>query len=94
MGRCWGNYKVDVWGIISFLCSCYYFVLLVGIDKWDLFRIESRIGRIVMVVIVVFFFSVLLIFGLVFFYIFKSWLGINFFEGFLLGFWDWLKGKS
>ncbi|MEC9480055.1 MAG: 3-phosphoshikimate 1-carboxyvinyltransferase, partial [Pseudomonadota bacterium] len=27
-------------------------------------------------------------------YILKSWLGINLFEGFSLGLWDWLKGKS
>ena len=44
-GRRWGNHKVDVRGTISLLRSRYYFVLLAGIDKRDLSRTESRIGR-------------------------------------------------
>jgi len=90
-GRRWGNHKVDVRGTISFLKSRYYFVLLAGKDKRDLSRIESRIGRIAMAVAVTTFFSISLLLGLVLLYILKSWLGINLFEGYSLGLWDWLK---
>ena len=93
-GRRWGNHKVDVRGPISLLRSRYYFVLLAGTDKRDLSRTESRIGRIAMAATVALFFCVSLILGLVLLYILKSWLGINLFEGFSLGLWDWLKGKS
>ena len=93
-GRRWGNHKVDVRGTVSFLRSRYYFVLLAGKDKRDLSRTERRIGRIAMAVTVATFLSVSLLFGLVLLYILKSWLGINLFEGFSLGLWDWLKGKG
>lgn len=93
-GRRWGNHKIDVRGTIGILRSRYYFVLLAGKDKRDLSRTESRISRIAMATSVVLFFSVSLGLGLVLLYILKSWLGINLFEGFSLGLWDWLKGKS
>jgi len=40
------------------------------------------------------FLCVSLLVGLVLLYILKSWLGINLFEGFSLGLWDWLNGKG
>lgn len=93
-GRRWGSHKVDVRGTIGLLRSRYYFVLLAGRDKRDLSRTESRIGKLVMAAIITLFLCVSLVLGLVLLYILKSWLGINLFEGFSLGLWDWLNGKS
>ncbi|GFD84044.1 3-phosphoshikimate 1-carboxyvinyltransferase [Alteromonas marina] len=93
-GRRWGSHKVDVRGTIGLLRSRYYFVLLAGRDKRDLSRTESRIGKLVMAAVVALFLCVSLVLGLVLLYILKSWLGINLFEGFSLGLWDWLNGKS
>jgi len=93
-GRRWGSHKVDVRGTIGLLRSRYYFVLLAGRDKRDLSRTESRIGKLVMAAVVALFLCVSLILGLVLLYILKSWLGINLFEGFSLGLWDWLNGKA
>ena len=93
-GRRWGSHKVDVRGTIGLLRSRYYFVLLAGRDKRDLSRTESRIGKLVMAAVIALFLCVSLVLGLVLLYILKSWLGINLFEGFSLGLWDWLNGKS
>ncbi len=93
-GRRWGNHKVDIRGTIGLLRSRYYFVLLAGRDKRDLSRAESRIGKLVMAGIVAFFLCVSVLTGLVALYILKSWLGINLFEGFSLGLWDWVKGNG
>lgn len=93
-GRRWGSHKVDIRGTIGLLRSRYYFVLLAGRDKRDLSRTESRIGKLVMAAVVALFLCVSLVLGLVLLYILKSWLGINLFEGFSLGLWDWLNGKS
>ena len=93
-GRRWGSHKVDVRGTIGLLRSRYYFVLLAGRDKRDLSRTESRIGKLVMAAIVALFLCVSVVLGLVLLYILKSWLGINLFEGFSLGLWDWLKENT
>ncbi len=93
-GRRWGNHKVDVRGTIGLLRSRYYFVLLAGRDKRDLSRTEGRIGKLVMAAMIALFLCVSLVLGLVLLYILKSWLGINLFEGFSLGLWDWLNGKG
>ena len=89
-----GSHKVDVRGTIGLLRSRYYFVLLAGRDKRDLSRTESRIGKLVMAAVIALFLCVSLVLGLVLLYILKSWLGINLFEGFSLGLWDWLNGKG
>ncbi len=93
-GRRWGTHKVDIRGTIGLLRSRYYFVLLAGRDKRDLSRTESKIGKLVMAALVALFLCVSLVVGLALLYILKSWLGINLFEGFSLGLWDWLTGKG
>ena len=93
-GRRWGSHKVDLRGTIGLLRSRYYFVLLAGRDKRDLSRTEGRIGKLVMAAVIALFLCVSLVLGLVLLYILKSWLGINLFEGFSLGLWDWLKGNT
>ncbi|MEA3381938.1 MAG: 3-phosphoshikimate 1-carboxyvinyltransferase [Pseudomonadota bacterium] len=93
-GRRWGSHKVDIRGTIGLLRSRYYFVLLAGRDKRDLSRTESRIGKLVTAAIVALFLCVSLVLGLVLLYILKSWLGINLFEDFSLGLWDWLKENA
>ncbi|GFD96419.1 hypothetical protein KUL156_29260 [Alteromonas sp. KUL156] len=92
-GRQWGNHKVDIRGTFSLLSSRFYFVLLAGRDKRDLSRAESRIGRIMMAAVVFIFLCMSLLLGLMLLYILKSWLGINLFEDFSLGLWDWIKAN-
>ena len=93
-GRRWGSHKVDVRGSIGILRSRYYFVLVAGRAKRDLSRTESRRCKLVMAAVIALFLCVSLVLGLVLLYILKSWLGINLFEGFSLGLWDWLNGKG
>ena len=90
-GRRWGSHKVDVRGTVGLFKSRYYFVLLAGRDKRDLSRTEMRMGRLAMAAAVTLFISTSLLLGLVLLYILKSWLGINLFEDFSLGLWDFLK---
>lgn len=90
-GRRWGNHKVDLRGTLGFFKSRYYFVLLAGKDKRDLSRAEQRMGRFALAAAVTLFITTSLLLGLVLLYILKSWMGINLFEDFSLGLWDYLK---
>tara|TARA_B100002049_G_C15952520_1_gene321072 strand:- start:244 stop:657 length:414 start_codon:yes stop_codon:yes gene_type:complete len=93
-GRQWGSHKVDLRGTVSVLRSRYYFVFLAGRDKRDLSRIESRIGKMAIATAIAVFVCVSMLFGLTLLYILKSWLGINLFESFSLGLWDWIKANA
>jgi hypothetical protein len=93
-GRNWGKHKVDLRGTIGLLSSRYYFVFLAGRDKRELSRIESRIGRIAIATSFVLFISVSLLFGLTLLYVLKSWLGIDLFDDYSLGLWDWIKANT
>ena len=93
-GRNWGKHKVDLRGTIGLLSSRYYFVFLAGRDKRELSRIESRIGRIAIAISFVLFISVSLLFGLTLLYVLKSWLGIDLFDDYSLGLWDWIKANT
>lgn len=93
-GRNWGKHKVDLRGTIGLLSSRYYFVFLAGRDKRELSRIESRIGRIAIATSFVLFVSVSLLFGLTLLYVLKSWLGIDLFDDYSLGLWDWIKANT
>ena len=93
-GRKWGSHKIDVRGTVSFLRSRYYLVLLAGKDKRDLSRQEVRAGKVMLAVGLMLFVSLSSLLGLVLLYVLKSWLGINLFEGFSLGLWDWLKANT
>jgi len=93
-GRNWGKHKVDLRGTIGLLSSRYYFVFLAGRDKRELSRIESRIGRIAIATSFVLFISVSLLLGLTLLYVLKSWLGIDLFDDYSLGLWDWIKANT
>ncbi|WP_420935749.1 3-phosphoshikimate 1-carboxyvinyltransferase [Alteromonas sp. A081] len=93
-GRKWGNHKIDLRGTISFFRSRFYIVVLAGKDKRDLSREEARAGKIIMALGLMVFVSFSILVGLFLLYVLKSWLGINLFEGFSLGLWDWLKANT
>ncbi|MDO6567488.1 3-phosphoshikimate 1-carboxyvinyltransferase [Alteromonas sp. 1_MG-2023] len=90
-GRRWGKHKLDLRGTLGIGRSRFYFVLLGGKDKRDPSRIESKIGQLTLAAGFTFFIIFSLAVGMVLLYILKSWLGINLFEDFSLGLWDWLK---
>tara|TARA_R110002012_G_scaffold45529_4_gene120925 strand:+ start:2363 stop:2773 length:411 start_codon:yes stop_codon:yes gene_type:complete len=92
-GRRWGKHKLDLRGTLGIGHSRFYFVLLGGKDKRDPSRIESKIGQLTLAFGFTLFILFSLLVGMVLLYILKSWLGINLFENFSLGLWDWLKAK-
>lgn len=92
-GRKWGNHKLDFRGTVSFFKSRFYIVILAGKDKRELTREEARAGKTLIALGTMLFISVSTLLGLFLLYVLKSWLGINLFEGFSLGLWDWLKAN-
>ena len=82
------NHKIDYRGTIPipFYSSRVYFVLLMCRNLLTAIRNEKSIAP-----MTILFLSLSTLIGLVVIYILKSALGINLFEGFSLGLWDWLK---
>ncbi len=93
-GRHWGNHKLDLRGTISLWKNRYYFVFLAGKDKRDYSRAQTRVGRFIVAVFTTAFFTISIALGLLVLYLLKSWLGINLFEDFSLGLWDWFKENN
>jgi hypothetical protein len=90
-GRRWGQHKLDIRGTLSFLSSRYYFVVLGGKDKREASRTLRNINSFGVSLLL---FGIIIccsIFGLLVLYILKSWMGINLFENYSLGLWDWIK---
>ena len=90
-GRRWGQHKLDIRGTLSFLSSRYYFVVLGGKDKREVSRTLRNINSFGVSLLLFGITVCCSIFGLVVLYILKSWMGINLFENYSLGLWDWIK---
>jgi hypothetical protein len=91
VGRKWQHHAVDMRGTLSWFSYRYYYVVIAGKNKRQLGRIEQRVTRLMMAVFVCLLLTVCSLFGLLLLYILKSALGINLFEGFSLGIWDWFN---
>jgi hypothetical protein len=87
------KHKVDLRGTlpVPFFTYRIYFVLLMGRNIRSLSRQEKSIAVTSMLLLTVIFLVFSTTLGLVIIYVLKSALGINLFEGYSLGLWDWLK---
>ncbi len=89
--RQWGHHKVDVRGTVKGLKHRYYYVFLAGKNTRELSREEERASKAIRALLVTLFLAFCTLTGLLILYIIKSALGINLFEDFSLGLWDWLR---
>lgn len=71
----------------------FYFVFLFGRDRRELTRRQKVMKRLALTLILATFVMVSTLFGLLVLYLVKSALGINLFEHFSLGIWDWFKAS-
>ena len=87
------KHKVDLRGTlpVPFFTYRIYFVILMGCNIRSLSRQEKSIAVTSMLLLTVIFLVFSTTLGLVIIYVLKSALGINLFEGYSLGLWDWLK---
>lgn len=87
------KHKVDLRGTlpVPFFTYRIYFVLLMGRNIRSLSRQEKSIAVTSMLLLTVIFLVFSATLDLVIIYVLKSALGINLFEGYSLGLWDWLK---
>lgn len=91
VNRQWRNHTVDARGTIPWFKYRYYYVFIAGKNKRDLSRAEQQASRLINAVFVASFLSISITLGLLILYLMKSALGINLFDGFSLGIWDWFK---
>ena len=76
---------------LPFLPWSFYAVFVAGKNRRDLSQGEKHIAiGMCLLIITVSLLTVCLV-GLLMVYLLKSWLGINIFESFSLGIWDWFK---
>ncbi|PKG98741.1 3-phosphoshikimate 1-carboxyvinyltransferase [Paraglaciecola sp. MB-3u-78] len=91
INRQWRNHSVDLRGTIPWFKYRYYYVFIAGKNNRELSRAEQKASRIIIAVFLVGFLCVSITFGLLALYLLKSALGINLFDNFSLGIWDWFK---
>jgi len=91
VGRQWRHHHIDIRGTLPWFNYRYYYVLIAGKNKRELSRAELKASRLFTAFLLTCFLSVSALFGLLILYLLKSALGINLFDGFSLGIWDWFK---
>lgn len=89
--REWGRHKLDLRGTIKVFKWRYYYVVLAGRNRRQLSDKEMRLAALINACLIAGFITIATLFGLLLLYLLKSALGINLFEGFSLGIWDWFK---
>jgi hypothetical protein len=89
--RKWGVHPVDLRWTFRLLRHHYYVVFLMGRSRRTLSRREQQIGRVLQSLVLALFLTFSALLGLVLLYLLKSALGIDIFDGFSLGLWDWLR---
>lgn len=89
--RQWGSHPVDLRGTVKGFKHRYYYVFLAGKNKRELSRREEKMSQLIQAGILSLFLTLSVLIGLVVLYVLKSALGINLFEGFSLGLWDWIN---
>ncbi len=92
--RSWKKHSVDIRSTfpVPFIKRRIYFVLLMGRNRRELTRREKQLSAITFALFIAAFIGASTLFGLLVLYLIKSALGINIFENFSLGIWDWFKG--
>ncbi|MEP2653153.1 MAG: hypothetical protein ABJH06_14300 [Paraglaciecola sp.] len=91
--RKWIKHKVDVRGtfFIPFFSNRIYYVFLMGRNYRELSRNEKAISSLSLLIFTTMLVFVSIVLGLLALYLVKSALGINLFQNFSLGIWDWFK---
>lgn len=91
--RSWKKHSVDIRSTfpVPFIRRRIYFVLLMGRNRRDLTRREKQLSAITFALFIAAFIGASTLFGLLALYLLKSALGINLFDNFSLGIWDWFK---
>ncbi|MBB1384760.1 3-phosphoshikimate 1-carboxyvinyltransferase [Pseudoalteromonas sp. SG45-5] len=89
--RQWGNHAFDCRGVIKILKYRYYFVVLAGRNRRGLSAKEQKMAKIAQAAIVTFFILIASLTVILALYLIKSALGIDIFEGYSFGVWDWFK---
>ncbi|EWH09407.1 hypothetical protein DS2_12764 [Catenovulum agarivorans DS-2] len=88
-----GEHSVDVRGTVSIFKWRYYYVVLIGKNKRTLSSAELRMAKLINTIFLTGFVTFVLLISLLTLYIIKSALGINVFEHFSFGIWDWFKSQ-
>jgi len=88
--RDWKTHPVDIRFTIPFIGKQYYFVLIAGMSSRS-GRLQRAIFRKAEILFVSIIFLVVILVVLLILYLIKSMYGINLFDGFSLGIWDWFK---
>lgn len=90
--RKWGSHRVDFRTTFGFFSYRYYFVFLAGKNIRTISRQHQKLQLLMNAALLSFFIIFCTLLGLLALYLLKSALGINLFENFSLGIWDWFKG--
>ncbi|WP_440905379.1 3-phosphoshikimate 1-carboxyvinyltransferase [Catenovulum sp. SX2] len=88
-----GEHSIDVRGTVSLFKWRYYYVVLIGKNKRTLSTAELRMAKLINTIFLTGLITFILLISLLTIYIIKSALGINVFEHFSLGIWDWFKSN-
>ncbi|WP_111977076.1 3-phosphoshikimate 1-carboxyvinyltransferase [Algibacillus agarilyticus] len=91
--REWGRHALDLRGTVKFYKWRYYYVILAGRNRRDLTDKEKRVARIINACLITGVITLSTLLGLFVLYLIKSALGINLFEGYSLGIWNWFKAN-
>lgn len=89
--RQWQHHAIDVRGTIPWFSSRFYYVFIAGKNQRQLTRQALGHRRLLKAMLLTAFLSLSTLLGLLLLYGLKSALGINLFEGFSLGIWQWFK---
>lgn len=90
--RKWGAHRIDFRTTFGLFNYRYYLVLLAGKNIRTISRKQQKLQLLMNAALLTFFISFCTLLGLLALYLLKSALGINLFENFSLGIWDWFKG--
>lgn len=93
VNRQWRNHPIDLRGTIPWFKYRYYYVIIAGKNKRELSRTEQKASRFINATLIAVFLTISVTLGLLVLYLIKSALGINLFDGFSLGIWDWFKSQ-
>lgn len=90
--RQWGNHAVDCRGVVKLFKYRYYYVLLAGRNRRELSAKEQKIAKMTQAFLLSATITFIFLFVLLIIYLIKSALGIDIFEGYSFGVWNWFKG--
>ena len=89
--REWGTHKIDVRGTVKLLKWRFYYVILIGQNRRVLSDDDLKLARFLNSILAISFIAISILSGLLIAYLVKSSLGIDLFEGWSLGIWNWVK---